>query len=133
MATLEEYAPRLAAAVADLDRLEPDGDVAEVAYWCRAVLDGLAGLAREPAVAPGSLQALAARMRAFVDGMRFEFLYDRRRRIFAIGYRLADADGPGRLDGRSTTCWPPKRGSPASSRSPRATCRSSTGSTSDAW
>ena len=32
------------------------------------------------------------------DAMRFEFLYDRRRRIFAIGYRLADADGPGRLD-----------------------------------
>ena len=31
--------------------------------------------------------------------MRFDFLYDRRRRIFSIGYRLADADGPGRLDG----------------------------------
>ena len=30
--------------------------------------------------------------------MRFDFLYDRRRRIFSIGYRLADADGPGRLD-----------------------------------
>ena len=30
--------------------------------------------------------------------MRFDFLYDRRKRIFAIGYRLADADGPGRLD-----------------------------------
>jgi cyclic beta-1,2-glucan synthetase len=30
--------------------------------------------------------------------MRFDFLYDRRRRIFAIGYRLADAEGPGRLD-----------------------------------
>ena len=33
------------------------------------------------------------------DGMRFDFLYDRRRRIFAIGYRLEDASGPGRLDG----------------------------------
>ena len=31
--------------------------------------------------------------------MRFEFLYDRRRRMFSIGYRLADADGPGRADG----------------------------------
>jgi cyclic beta-1,2-glucan synthetase len=30
--------------------------------------------------------------------MRFEFLYDRRRRIFSIGYRLADAEGPGRRD-----------------------------------
>ena len=33
------------------------------------------------------------------DGMRFEFLYDRRRRMFTIGYRLADAEGPGRADG----------------------------------
>ena len=30
--------------------------------------------------------------------MRFGFLYDRRRRIFSIGYRLASADGPGRVD-----------------------------------
>ncbi len=30
--------------------------------------------------------------------MRFDFLYDVRRRMFSIGYRLADADGPGRLD-----------------------------------
>ena len=45
-----------------------------------------------------ALQALAGRLSALVDGMRFEFLYDRRRRIFSIGYRLADAEGPGRLD-----------------------------------
>ena len=36
---------------------------------------------------------------ALADAMRFDFLYDRRRRIFSIGYRLADAEGPGRLDG----------------------------------
>ncbi len=30
--------------------------------------------------------------------MNFRFLYDRQRQIFAIGYRLADAEGPGRLD-----------------------------------
>ena len=34
---------------------------------------------------------------------------------------------------RSTTCWPRRRGSPASSRSPRATSRSTTGSTSVGW
>src|SRR6185436_18113399 len=45
------------------------------------------------------LQELASRLSALVNAMRFEFLYDRRRRIFSIGYRLADADGPGRLDG----------------------------------
>ena len=45
-----------------------------------------------------SLRTLAGRLSALADGMRFDFLYDRRRRIFSIGYRLADADGPGRLD-----------------------------------
>ena len=30
--------------------------------------------------------------------MSFDFLYDWQRQIFAIGYRLADAEGPGRLD-----------------------------------
>ena len=30
--------------------------------------------------------------------MNFRFLHDRQRQIFAIGYRLADAEGPGRLD-----------------------------------
>jgi cyclic beta-1,2-glucan synthetase len=30
--------------------------------------------------------------------MRFGSLYDRSRHLFAIGYRLPDADGPGRLD-----------------------------------
>jgi len=30
--------------------------------------------------------------------MNFAFLYDRDRRIFSIGYRLADMEGPGRLD-----------------------------------
>ena len=30
--------------------------------------------------------------------MNFRFLYDPQRQLFAIGYRLADAEGPGRLD-----------------------------------
>jgi cyclic beta-1,2-glucan glucanotransferase len=32
------------------------------------------------------------------DGMNFTFLYDPQRQLFTIGYRLADADGPGRRD-----------------------------------
>ncbi len=44
------------------------------------------------------LTALAARATALVDGMDFGFLFDRQRRLFAIGYRLQDAEGPGRLD-----------------------------------
>ena len=49
-------------------------------------------------VSADSLRALASRVSALADAMRFDFLYDRRRRIFSIGYRLADAEGPGRLD-----------------------------------
>jgi cyclic beta-1,2-glucan synthetase len=41
---------------------------------------------------------LARRAAAFADGMSFRFLYEPQRRILSIGYRLADAEGPGRLD-----------------------------------
>jgi len=41
---------------------------------------------------------LAGRAARFADGMDFRFLFDPQRRILAIGYRLADAEGPGRLD-----------------------------------
>ena len=44
------------------------------------------------------LECLASRALALAEGMNFEFLYDQERQIFSIGYRLADADGPGRLD-----------------------------------
>ncbi len=44
------------------------------------------------------LEQLAARASAFFDGMDFRRLYDRKRRLFAIGYRLAHAEGGGGLD-----------------------------------
>ncbi len=44
------------------------------------------------------LAELARRAAAFADAMSFRFLYDPQRRILSIGYRLADAEGPGRLD-----------------------------------
>ena len=46
----------------------------------------------------GRLEDLAARATAFVEGMNFRFLYNRQRRLFSIGYRLADGDGPGKFD-----------------------------------
>jgi cyclic beta-1,2-glucan synthetase len=45
-----------------------------------------------------NLPDLARRASNFADGMGFRFLYDPQRRILSIGYRLADAEGPGRLD-----------------------------------
>src|SRR6185369_10053736 len=73
--------------------------VSEIAFWCGAVGDLVAALEVPSAVAISELTALARRASAIVAGMQFGFLYDNRRRIFSIGYRLADADGPGRLDG----------------------------------
>lgn len=76
----------------------PSGPANDLAYWCRSVLALLRTLEPRPDVDAGALQALADRAVALANAMRFDFLYDRRRRIFSIGYRLADADGAGRLD-----------------------------------
>ena len=70
----------------------------DIGYWCRSVLDALDGLTGDPPASSHQPAAIAARLSAMADAMRFDFLYDRRRRIFSIGYRLADAEGPGRLD-----------------------------------
>jgi cyclic beta-1,2-glucan synthetase len=44
------------------------------------------------------LDHLARRAVALFDGMNFKFLYDPQRQLFTIGFRLADAEGPGRRD-----------------------------------
>jgi cyclic beta-1,2-glucan synthetase len=75
----------------------PGGE--EIAEWGQ-LLD--AALAPVPAVDVAALQArlegLAQRCDLLADGMRWRFLYDRERGVFSIGYRLADAEGPARLD-----------------------------------
>ncbi len=45
------------------------------------------------------LSDVSGRAAALANGMNFAFLYDRQRQLFAIGYRMADAGGPGRMDG----------------------------------
>ncbi len=42
--------------------------------------------------------SLAARADALFEATNFAFLFDRARQLFTIGYRLADANGPGRAD-----------------------------------
>jgi cyclic beta-1,2-glucan synthetase len=44
------------------------------------------------------LPELARRAVVFADGMKFRMLFDPQRQILSIGYRLADSEGPGRLD-----------------------------------
>ncbi len=45
------------------------------------------------------LRRLGERARHLVSATDFRPLYDARRRLFAVGYRLPDHEGPGRLDG----------------------------------
>jgi len=76
-------------------------DSGNLAGSLMTLAEGLRQLSRDPQT--GSelsrrLADLATRSGSFADGMRFQLLYDRERRIFSIGYRLADAEGPGRLD-----------------------------------
>jgi cyclic beta-1,2-glucan synthetase len=44
------------------------------------------------------LEALAVRASTYFDEMHFGFLYDRKRNLFAIGYRLADGTTAARMD-----------------------------------
>ncbi|MEQ1869203.1 MAG: glucoamylase family protein [Vicinamibacterales bacterium] len=88
----------------DIDTATPatESVPADLVFWKHALTEAIA-IAREPEAsqtAPAAgLSDLAHRAARLADGMRFESLYDRRRRMFTIGYRLADADGPGRADG----------------------------------
>ena len=96
--TIQTLGAQLAVAASALPPAEPSQSATDIAYWCRAVVEGVEALAIEPSVSADALRILANRMSALSDAMEFDFLYDRRRRIFSIGYRLADAEGPGRLD-----------------------------------
>lgn len=67
--------------------------------------EGLRALARhDPSSETGIneerklFENLARRAAVFGDGINFRFLYDARRRLFAIGYRAANSDGAGQLD-----------------------------------
>jgi hypothetical protein len=93
---IQTSAGRLANIANELDRSAPSDARTDFAYWCRAVLDAAGNLTAAPSVSAAALRRLAGRLSALADAMQFDFLYNRRRRIFSIGYRLADADGGGR-------------------------------------
>jgi len=93
-----DFLPELEEAIEVFSSDEPpEPDRIDAVYWARSLAAGLT--ARAPNPDSGKrLAALAARALGFLDGMNFRFLHDRQRQIFAIGFRLADAEGPGRLD-----------------------------------
>ncbi|HXV64107.1 MAG TPA: glucoamylase family protein, partial [Vicinamibacteria bacterium] len=64
------------------------------------VAEGLIELARsspESTLGP-RIDTLAVRAAGFAEEMKFRSLYDAERGMLSIGYKLADAEGPGRLD-----------------------------------
>ncbi len=93
-----ERAALARAMAADASPTPAGNDRAQVAYWSQSLAAELAASAPQSAGFTARLEDLAARSLALADGMSFAFLYERERQIFAIGYRLADAQGPGRLD-----------------------------------
>jgi cyclic beta-1,2-glucan synthetase len=73
----------------------------EIAEWDRTLLEALGRwttTTAPPSDLPARLQDLARRCDTLADAMDWKFLYDRQGGIFSIGFRLADAEGPGRLD-----------------------------------
>jgi cyclic beta-1,2-glucan synthetase len=91
----ETLAPLLPAYVSTVD----SGNLAGALMCMATALTELRVATPAPAPALASrLGAMADQATALAAAMDFDFLYDRQRRLFAIGYRMPDAEGPGRLD-----------------------------------
>jgi cyclic beta-1,2-glucan synthetase len=88
----QNLAPLLPRYVSTVDSGNLAGALVALAEGCRQLGASRGDLASR-------LSDVARRAAALADGMNFAFLYDRQRQLFAIGYRLADAGGPGRMDG----------------------------------
>ncbi len=87
----QNLSPLLPRYVSTVDSGNLAGSLLTLAEGCRQLGTSQPGL-------ESRLSDIAGRAVALADGMDFAFLYDRRRQLFAIGYRLADAGGPGRMD-----------------------------------
>ena len=102
---LDSTRPDTEALRAALERVTAEAPVGprtdEIAEWNGALFKALHRwtTATSPA---GDLRArlhdLAGRCGELADAMDWKFLYDRQAGTFSIGFRLADAEGPGRLD-----------------------------------
>jgi cyclic beta-1,2-glucan synthetase len=109
-AALNSLAPPLAAAANDssdwrarLPRLQAAADVVvdlargcgveDIVVWAAALSASIASHIRDldmPDSLLGRLATLAGTARALVEAMEFQFLFDPMRKLFAIGYRIAD-------------------------------------------
>jgi cellobiose phosphorylase len=100
----DERARRLHVLAGELQAVAVDDDSSPLAatdlrWWRSAVVESIKALGEPQHLALETWIQLARRAERMADLMQFGFLYDRRKRIFAIGHRLADAEGPERPDG----------------------------------
>jgi cyclic beta-1,2-glucan synthetase len=78
----------------------PGTAAADLQYWGMVLLSTLERLAIHDVAADqhDQLQVLAQRCETLADGMQWRFLFDRKRGVFAIGYRPDATDTSERLD-----------------------------------
>ena len=93
----QTLAPLLPKYVSTVDSGNYAGALLTVAVTLREIARAQ-GDADQGRAAAAQLESLAARAGAYFDEMHFGFLYDTRRHLFAIGYRLGDQFGGARLD-----------------------------------
>ncbi len=99
LAGVAKLAPQLNAALERLSANEAaTTGLADAVWWSRSVEAAMKSSIEPDGGVEPHLAELADRALALVESMNFAFLYDRQRQIFSIGYRLPDAEGPGRLD-----------------------------------
>jgi cyclic beta-1,2-glucan synthetase len=85
-------------ASAGLDIGRDDVRESDIAYWADRLRRDIDAVIRPGPIAPERLESLAKRAVRLADDMDFRLLYDEHRGLLAVGYRPADAEGPGRLD-----------------------------------
>src|SRR5262252_6349114 len=95
---LRGQAGPLEAIIAELDAGPENVRNSDIAYWARHLRRDIEAAINPTPVAADHLEALAHRAAMFAEGMNFRLLYDEQRALLSIGYRPADAEGPGRLD-----------------------------------
>jgi cyclic beta-1,2-glucan synthetase len=130
LANLAAQAETLADIAAAFATERGDDTAADMLFWVAAVRRSIESHQRDINPSPDAAIALAARLaalettaRAFALEMGYGFLLDPNRKLLSIGYRVRRT--PSTL--AATICSPPKRGSRASSRSPKATFPPATG------
>jgi cyclic beta-1,2-glucan synthetase len=95
---LPETRERLGRDIAELEEeAAGNGALRDLLHAARSIL-ALVRDEEDPSAVRARLQEQAARADRLANEMDFAFLFDPHRKLFTIGYRLADTEGPGRHD-----------------------------------